>query len=48
MANKGRDHESTWGASEQVKEKWEQTHGDAARKETDKRNEAVAKGEANA
>ncbi len=48
MANKGRDHESTWGATEQAKEKWESQNGDAARKDTERRNEAVAKGEKDA
>lgn len=40
-----RNHEDTWGANERAKEQWEQDNADAARKETDKRNEATTRGE---
>jgi hypothetical protein len=45
MAKTKRNHEDTWGASEPAKEKWESDNADAARKETDKRNESTARGE---
>lgn len=48
MAKQTRAHESTWGASEPVKKQWDDQHGDAARKETERRNEATAKGEKDA
>ncbi len=48
MANKDRAHDSTWGASEPQKEAWDRQHGDAARKDAERKNEAAAKGERDA
>ena len=49
MANKNeRNHESTWGLSEEQKAAWDKQNGDTARKDAERRNEATAKGEKDA
>lgn len=34
----GAGHESTWGATEAAKASWDDKHGDAARRATERRN----------